>query len=190
MPDDPWSKHFWRNTATNYLSTIVRMGTGVVLFRLLFQHLTREQFGYYSLLWSLFGYAILLDFGLGFSVQKTVAQKSTTGDIAAINRLVTTIFWTFSASPPPCWRYSPRFSPGFSPGSRSSPASQPEFGAAYFVFFAAMAVNFPIALFPEMLRGLHRLDVVNWTLIATQMVNLALMVWAAVWVIGHSRSSC
>jgi hypothetical protein len=28
---DPWRKHFWRNTATNYLSTIVRMGTGIVL---------------------------------------------------------------------------------------------------------------------------------------------------------------
>ena len=93
---DPWRKHFWRNTATNYLSTIVRMATGIVLFRLLFQHLTREQFGYYSLLWSLFGYAILLDFGLGFSVQKIVAQKSTTGDIGAINRLVSTIFWSFS----------------------------------------------------------------------------------------------
>jgi O-antigen/teichoic acid export membrane protein len=175
---DPWRKHFWRNTATNYLSTIVRMGTGVVLFRLLFQHLTREQFGYYSLLWSLFGYAILLDFGLGFSVQKTVAQKSTTGDIAAINRLVTTIFWTFFGLAAALLVLFAAIQPWFLAWIKVAPASRPEFGAAYLVFFAAMAFNFPLALFPEMLRGLHRLDVVNWTLIASQVLNLFVMVWA------------
>jgi O-antigen/teichoic acid export membrane protein len=178
MSDDPWKKHFWRNTATNYLSTIVRMGSGVVLFRVLFQHLTREQFGYYSLLWSLFGYAILLDFGLGFSVQKTVAQKSTTGDIAAINRLVTTIFWTFAVLAAALLAVFGVLEPWFLEWIKVSPASRPEFGAAYFVFFALMALNFPLALFPEMLRGLHRLDVVNWTLIASQALNLGLMVWA------------
>jgi len=178
MSDDPWKKHFWRNTATNYLSTIVRMASGVVLFRLLFQHLTREQFGYYSLLWSLFGYAILLDFGLGFSVQKTVAQKSTTGDIAAINRLVSTIFWTFSGLAAGLLAFFAALQPWFLAWIKVSPASRPEFGAAYLVFFAAMAVNFPLALFPEMLRGLHRLDVVNWTLIGSQALNLVLMVWA------------
>jgi O-antigen/teichoic acid export membrane protein len=175
---DPWRKHFWRNTATNYLSTIVRMATGIVLFRLLFQHLTREQFGYYSLLWSLFGYAILLDFGLGFSVQKVVAQKSTIGDIGAINRLVSTIFWTFSGLATALLILFAAIQPWFLAWIKVAPSSRPEFGAAYLVFFAAMAFNFPIALFPEMLRGLHRLDVVNWTFIASQALNLFLMVWA------------
>jgi O-antigen/teichoic acid export membrane protein len=175
---DPWRKHFWRNTATNYLSTIVRMGTGIVLFRLLFQHLTREQFGYYSLLWSLFGYAILLDFGLGFSVQKTVAQKSTTGDIAAINRLVSTIFWSFFGLAAALLALFAAIQPWFLVWIKVVPSSRPEFGAAYLVFFAAMAFNFPLALFPEILRGLHRLDVVNWTLIASQALNLVLMVLA------------
>jgi O-antigen/teichoic acid export membrane protein len=178
MSDEPWRKHFWRNTATNYLSTIIRMGTGLVLFRLLFQHLTREQFGYYSLLWSLFGYAILLDFGLGFSVQKIVAQKSTTGDMAAINRLVSTIFWTFTGLATALLILFTAIEPWFLACIKVAPASRPEFGAAYLVFFAAMAFNFPLALFPEMLRGLHRLDIVNWTLIVSQAVNLGLMVWA------------
>ena len=176
MSDDPWRKHFWRNAATNYLSTIFRMAAGVVLFRLMFQHLKMEQFGYYSLLWSLFGYAILLDFGLGFSVQKTVAQKSVTGDIASINRLVSTIFWTFTVLAAALLAAFMIIRPWFLVWIKVSPANMPEFGAAYLVFFAAMAVNFPMALFPEMLRGLHRLDIVNWTLIAAQAVNLALMI--------------
>ena len=75
MSAEPWRKHFWRNTATNYLGVVTRIGSGLVLFRLLFQHMDHEQFGYYSLLWSLFGYAILLDFGLGVAVQKAVARK-------------------------------------------------------------------------------------------------------------------
>jgi len=178
MSDDPWKKHFWRNAATNYLSTIVRMATGLILFRIQLQHLTREQFGYFSLLWSLFGFAILLDFGLGFSVQKIVAQKSTTGDIGAINRLVSTIFWSFAGLAAALFIVFTIIEPSFLVWIKVVPASRPEFGAAYFVFFAGLAFNFPLALFPEMLRGLHRLDVVNWTLISSQLVNLALMIWA------------
>jgi O-antigen/teichoic acid export membrane protein len=178
MSDDPWKKHFWRNAATNYLSTIVRMATGLILFRIQLQHLTPEQFGYFSLLWSLFGFAILLDFGLGFSVQKIVAQKSTTGDIAAINRLVSTIFWCFAGLAAGLLILFTIIEPSFLVWIKVAPASRPVFGTAYFVFFAGLAFNFPLALFPEMLRGLHRLDVVNWTLICSQLVNLGLMIWA------------
>ena len=97
MATEVWRKNFWRNAATNYVNIIVRIGSGLVLFRLLFQHLEHERFGYYSLLWSLFGYAILLDFGLGVAVQKVVAQKAASGDLPALNRLVTTIVWSFAA---------------------------------------------------------------------------------------------
>jgi O-antigen/teichoic acid export membrane protein len=175
---DPWRKHFWRNAATNYLSTIVRMGTGLILFRIQLRYLTPEQFGYFSLLWSLFGFAILLDFGLGFSVQKIVAQKSTTGDIAAINRLVSTIFWSFAVLAVALLALFAIIEPSFLVWIKVAPLSRPVFGAAYFVFFAGLAFNFPLALFPEMLRGLHRLDVVNWTVISSQLVNLGLMIWA------------
>src|SRR2546428_12799495 len=96
MATEVWKRNFWRNAATNYASTIVRILSGLVLFRMLFQHLSHEEFGYYALLWSLFGYAILLDFGLGVAVQKTVAHKAGTGEVDELNRLVSTILWSFA----------------------------------------------------------------------------------------------
>src|SRR5438477_11396976 len=97
MAIEVWKKNFWRNAATNYANTIVRIGSGLLLFRMLFQHLSHEQFGYYALLWSLFGYAILLDFGLGVAVQKTVARAAATGESETLNRLVSTVVWSFAA---------------------------------------------------------------------------------------------
>ncbi|SRR5579862_704529 len=175
---ETWKRHFWRNTATNYLSTIVRMAAGLALFRALFQNLSREEFGYYSLLWSLFGYAILLDFGLGFAVQKVVAQKAAGGDMETVNRLVSTIFWTFTGLAAALLALFAAGQSWFLEWIKVEAASRYEFGRAYHIFFVVMALNFPLALFSEVLRGLHRLDIVNWTAIGSQVLNVALMILA------------
>ena len=172
-----WKRNFWRNTATNYLNIIVRIGAGLVLFRLLFQHLDHEQFGYYSLLWALFGYAILLDFGLGVAVQKIVAQKAASDDLHALNRLVSTIVWSFAAIGIACFGLFAAGRPWFLDWIHVAPENRAEFGTAYLLFFAALAINLPLALFHEMLRGLQRMDIVNWCVIASQVLNLGVMTW-------------
>src|SRR5438045_4995289 len=128
MSNDKWRSNFWRNTATNYLSIITRIGSGLVLFRLLFQHLDHEQFGYYSLLWSLFGYAILLDFGLGVAVQKGVAEKTASGDLPGLNRLVTTVFWSFTAIGVALFAVFSLFQPLFLNSIKIDPSHRAEFG--------------------------------------------------------------
>ena len=77
-----WKQYFWKNTASNYV-------------RLLFSNLSEAEFGYWSLLWSLFGYGVLLDFGFGFTAQKVVAEKTTKGDTAGLNSLMSTLIWTY-----------------------------------------------------------------------------------------------
>ena len=177
MATEVWRKNFWRNAATNYVNIIVRIGSGLVLFRLLFQHLEHERFGYYSLLWSLFGYAILLDFGLGVAVQKVVAQKAASGDLPALNRLVTTIVWSFAAIGLACFLIFAAGRGLFLDWIHVAPENRAEFGTAYLIFFAALAVNLPLALFHEMLRGLQRMDIVNWSVVAAQLLNLGLMTY-------------
>ncbi len=177
MSTEVWKRNFWRNAATNYLNIIVRIGAGLVLFRLLFQRLNHEEFGYYSLLWSLFGYAILLDFGLGVAVQKVVAQKSASGDLAGLNRLVSTIVWSFTAIGIGCFVLFACGKSLFLEWIHVAAVNRAEFGAAYLIFFAALAINLPLALFHEMLRGLQRMDIVNWSVIASQTLNLGLMAW-------------
>ncbi|HEY1050331.1 MAG TPA: hypothetical protein VGE39_11270, partial [Prosthecobacter sp.] len=53
-------RRIWSNALSNYLRTIVGIGVGLVTFRLLYQALPKEAFGFWSLLWSVFGYGVLL----------------------------------------------------------------------------------------------------------------------------------
>ena len=177
MSGRDWQKFFWRNTFTNYLRTVLRLVSGVVLFRLTYQHLSQEQFGFYSLLWSLFGYTILLDFGLGFTAQKAVAEKTASGRIDELNHLICTIFWTFAFLGAVMLAGFSVVQPWFLHWTHVSAANREALGLGYTIFFTAMALAFPLGIFPEMLRGLQRIDLANWVAIASLIVNLTLMTW-------------
>ena len=71
MTQEDLKRHIYRNSISNYVFLVFRLGLGVILFRLLYKSLSNEQFGFWALLWSVFGYGILLDLGFGFTAQKT-----------------------------------------------------------------------------------------------------------------------
>lgn len=180
MSGREWKRYFWRNAATNYLRTVLRLVSGLVLFRLTFQFLGTDEFGFYSLLWSLFGYTILLDFGLGFTAQKTVAEHAGSGDAGEINRLVGTVFWTFAFFGAVLLGVFGVLEGWFLGVIRVESGDMESFGLAYRIFFAAMAVMLPLGLFPEMLRGLQRIDLANWAAIGSLALNLGLLAWGLV----------
>ncbi len=180
MSGPDWQTYFWRNTFTNYLRTVLRLGSGIVLFRLTFQNLSPEQFGFYSLLWSLFGYTILLDFGLGFTAQKAVAEKTASGRIDELNHLICTIFWTFAFFGAVILAVFAVAQPWFLEWTHVSAANRPALGLGYTIFFTAMALAFPLGIFPEMLRGLQRIDLANWITIGALVLNFVLMTWGLV----------
>ncbi len=182
MANQDWQHHFWRNTATNYLRTILRLLSGLILFRLTFEQLPAEQFGFYALMWSLFGYAILLDFGLGFTVQKTVALHSAQGNFSGASRLLATVFWAFTGIAVILLVLAVGLRGTFLDWTHVAAADQAEFGRAYLVFFVFLALGFPLGLFPEMLRGVQRLDLANWLQIGSLLTNFGLMAWA---LLGH-----
>ena len=95
MTKEELKGHIYRNSISNYIFLVVRLGLGVVLFRLLFKGLTDEEFGFWGLLWSVFGYGILLDFGFGFTAQKRVAELSATKDWDQLSRVLSTIFFSY-----------------------------------------------------------------------------------------------
>ncbi len=171
-PDAPvWKRLFWRNTLSNYVRTITRMLLGLVLFRLLFENLDARDFGFWSLLWSLFGYGVLLDFGFGFTAQKAVAEKTATGDIAGLNRLISTIFWTFIGLAALLALIFLVIRDPFLASVETPPEKEPIYNLAYLIFFGGLALVFPLGLFPEMLRGLQRLDIANWINTGTTLIN-------------------
>src|ERR1041385_2801417 len=95
MTSDDVKHHIYRNSLSNYTFLIIRMGLGLVLFRLIFQKLPAEDFGFWSVLWSMLGYGILLDFGFGFTAQKRVAELCVKRDWECLSRVLSTIFYTY-----------------------------------------------------------------------------------------------
>ncbi len=157
---------------------MLRLISGLVLFRLTYQHLSQEQFGFYSLLWSMFGYTILLDFGLGFTAQKAVAEKTASGKIGELNHLICTIFWTFAFLGAVLLAVFAVAQPWFLEWTKVSAQNHHALALGYTIFFSAMALAFPLGIFSEMLRGLQRIDLANWVTIVSLVVNLGMMVWA------------
>jgi O-antigen/teichoic acid export membrane protein len=173
-----WQKRYWVNTATNYLRVVLRLGGGIVLFRLTYQYLEPATFGFYSLLWSLFGFTVLLDFGLGFTVQKAVATASAHGRHEEASRLVATVFWCFVAAGVLLFLTALSARDLFLDGVKVPVEHRAEFARAYLVFFIFLSAGLPAGLFPEMLRGLQRIDLVNWLLIGGLSVNLGVLATA------------
>ena len=170
-----WRKRFWATTGSGYVSLLSRMVLGLVMFRLMFQNFTAAEFGFWALLWSLFGYGILLDFGFGFTAQKAVASKTATGDYAGLNRLLATIFWTFVGLALVLLLVFVCIRGSFLEGMKVDVADRAEFESAYLVFFLGLAVMFPLGLFPEILRGLQRIDIANWVATLATVLNFGFL---------------
>lgn len=172
-----WQKRFWSTTASGYVGVVTRMLLGLLLFRQMFQQLSPAEFGFWALLWSLFGYGILLDFGFGFTAQKSVAEKTATGDIAGLSKLLSTILWTFITLAALLLIVFLAIREPFLTRMGVLPADHVEFGRAYMVFFIGMAVMFPLGLFPEILRGLQRNDLANWVGTLSTVLNFIFLFW-------------
>jgi O-antigen/teichoic acid export membrane protein len=157
-----WKKHFWLNTASGAIRTVTRLILGLFLFRLLFSSLSTQAFGFWSLLWSLFGYGILLDFGFGFTAQKAVAEKSATGDWQDLSRLLSTLLWTFVGLSIILALFFFLIRGFFLSAVGLPDTAGTEYYLSYLIFFGGLALTFPFGLFPEVLQGLQRLDLSNW----------------------------
>ncbi|MEO8616388.1 MAG: oligosaccharide flippase family protein [Luteolibacter sp.] len=172
-----WQRRFWSTTASGYIGFVTRMLLGLVLFRQMFQNFSSAEFGFWALLWSLFGYGILLDFGFGFTAQKAVAEKTATGDLAGLSRLLATIFWTFIGMAVMLLVVFLLIREPFLSRMGVLASDRGEFGNAYVVFFVGLAVMFPLGLFPEILRGLHRIDIANWVGTFSTILNFVFLYW-------------
>ncbi|MFT3990845.1 MAG: oligosaccharide flippase family protein [Luteolibacter sp.] len=150
---------------------------GLLLFRQMFQQFTEAEFGFWSLLWSLFGYGILLDFGFGFTAQKAVAEKTAIGDITGLNRLLSTIFWTFIGMSTVLLIVFLLIRDPFLTRMAVPLEGRDEFQRAYVVFFIGLAIMFPLGLFPEIMRGLQRIDVANWVGTLSTVMNFCVLYW-------------
>ena len=172
-----WQRRFWTTTASGYVGMVTRMLLGLVLFRTMFQQFSDAQFGFWALLWSLFGYGLLLDFGFGFTAQKAVAEKTATGDTAGLSKLLATILWTYIGMGGVLLVFFLTIREPFLARMGVVALNHEEFARTYAVFFIGLAVLFPLGLFPEILRGLQRTDIANWVGTLATVLNFGCLFW-------------
>ncbi|WP_083912957.1 lipopolysaccharide biosynthesis protein [Rubritalea marina] len=180
-------ERFLSTTLSGYVALLSRMITGLVMFRLMFTHFSEAEFGFWMMLWSLFGYGVLLDFGFGFTAQKAVASKTATGETGELNKLLATIFWTFIGLAVGLFSVFFVIQGQFLSSIKVSSTDFDSFKATYLVFFGGLALMFPLGLFPEILRGLKRIDIVNWIQTVSILLNFACLYWGleAGWEMAH-----
>lgn len=166
------------NAVSNYLRTIVALTVGLVTFRLLYQSMDKSEFGFWSLLWSVFGFGSMMDFGFGFAAQKRVAELSVHRQWEELGRVLSSILGFYGLMA--LVMCGAAFGAGdlllqafHVPAERTA-----EFHFVLVLFFAGIALAFPLGLFPEILRGQQRITLVNGILIAAMVSRLALVWWA------------
>ncbi len=171
-------RNMWSNSVSNYVRTVVGMVVGLLTFRMLYQALGKEQFGFWSVLWSVFGYGILLDFGFGFAAQKRVAELSVRADWELLSRVLSTIllFYLVVAGLIAAVVLA---GSGFIIGWFGvSPENTEEFRRILVVFFVGIGLAFPMGIFPEILRGQQRIRLANNLISAAMILRLGFIIAA------------
>ena len=161
MTNQDITRNIWRNSISNYVCTAVRMVSGLLMFRMLYQHLTKEEFGFWAVLWSVFGYGILLDFGFGFTAEKRVAELSVHQEWDRLSRILSTIFFLYLAVGLLIITTVLLGSHHFIDFFHITPKNRESFRVILIWFFAGMAIAFPLGIFPEILIGQQKMYLTN-----------------------------
>jgi O-antigen/teichoic acid export membrane protein len=176
MTNQDIKRRIWQNSISNYVFLIVRSALGLVLFRLIYNSLSSEEFGFWGLIWSILGYGILLDFGFGFTAQKRVAELSAHGRWDELSKVLSTIFYSYVGLAVVLIAFGISFSPYLVKlFAIHNPANEPVFAKTLVLFFCGMGLAFPLGIFPEMLKGQQRIGLANYTILAGFLVSFGLM---------------
>jgi O-antigen/teichoic acid export membrane protein len=179
MNPEEIKRRIYKNSISNYIFLILRMGLGVILFRQMFNSLTDEEFGFWGTLWSVIGYGILLDFGFGFTAQKRVAELSALKKWDELSRVLSTIFFCYTAIAVVVIVAGVLLAPYIIDlFAIKDPANKPLFASVLKVFFCGMGLAFPMGMFPEMLKGQQRISLANYILLAGFLASFTLVLMA------------
>ena len=171
------------NTLSNYGTLVLKLIITIFLTRILFMGLSRPDYGFWALLWSIFGYSLLLDFGFGVSVQKYTSEVYVNQDWDKYNQLISTVFFNYCmmslviilGTVGLSFFLDKLFS--FPPGTDIK-----YYRDAFLIFGIGTAFVFPFGFFPEVLRGMQWITLRNWINLGWTVINFVII--AAVVLLG------
>ena len=175
----------FRNTVTNYIRLFFNILGAIFITRIIFLGMGEQLYGFWSLLWTIFGYSLLLDFGFGRTVQKYTAEKDFDRSHQAYNRIISIVFGTYLAEALLIAAVSVVLSFfladlfKFAPGADLS-----YYRLCFLVFGLGVAVVFPSGIVIEILTGMNRIDLRNFALIGHKITELT-----GIYIIFHCGGS-
>ena len=183
-----FGKRLVKNTVSNYLSTVVKIASSIFLTYFLYKGLGPEFYGFWSLLWSVFIYSLLLDMGFGKAVEKYSAEASISGNMDKFNSILSTIIFGYCivASIIIIVGFGMSFYLGsiFHLHVDEYTRNTTYYRQVFMMFTLGIAIVFPTGVFPTILLGLQRSYLRNYVIVANKLIELA-----GVWYIFHSEHS-
>ena len=160
------------NTLANYGLSITRFFTQIILTRVLFLNLGQVSYGFWALLWSVFGYSLLLDFGFGTSVQKYTAEAAVTKDFKNYNQQLSTVITTYGFMAIIIIITTLGLAQVLDKLFIFPDGTDIGYFKTVFIFFGIGAsLTFPSGAFTEILRGLNKIYLRNLVNFVTLILN-------------------
>ena len=152
-----------KNTATNYLVILIRTFQGLLVTRWLIGYLGDSGYGLWTLLWTFFGYALLMDFGVGIAGQKYTSHELFKRDIRHYNSIISMIF-TFHSLMTLLILLGIFIASFFLEKlfNVHDPVQLAYCRKCFYVFSLGSAAIFPLCLFSEIMVGLHKIYFKNY----------------------------
>jgi O-antigen/teichoic acid export membrane protein len=180
-------KTLMRNTFTNYLLLAMYLISAVFMARLLLLGLGRSGYGFWTLLWAVFGYSLLLDFGFGKTVVKYTAEYQSDGDIDRFSEIITTVVACYLVmavlivAAGAVLTYNMHLIFQVKDLVNEKGVLDIKYYKVCFMIFAiGVSLVFPSGVIPEILVGFKRFDLKNYVQIGNIICNLF-----GVWLLLH-----
>jgi O-antigen/teichoic acid export membrane protein len=183
-----FGKRLAQNTISNYLSIAIIIVSGIFLTSFLFKGLGFEFYGFWSLLWTIFGFSVLLDLGLGKSLEKYCAEASFSGNMDKFNSILSTIIFAY------CIIALVIIIIGggmafyldsiFNLNQGKYVLNVAYYRKVFMLFTLGIALVFPTGVFPTILLAMQRSHLRNYVIVINKLIEVV-----GVWYIFHTEHS-
>jgi O-antigen/teichoic acid export membrane protein len=173
------SSRIVRNSIANYGGNFVGLAVGFLLTPFLVHSLGDDAYGSWVLVGSISSYFWLLDFGLGSSVIKFVAELKAKGEQQRLNSVVASSFAMLAVVGVVGFFGCLVLAQFVDKVFRLSPGIVGQVRTMIYITGVVLLVSFPFGVFGGVLRGYQRYDLINGVGIASTAAN-AVMSYAVV----------
>jgi O-antigen/teichoic acid export membrane protein len=162
------------NIATNYLRFAASMVAVFFMTPYVIGKLGLEQFGLWSLIYSLVGLFGLMDFGLATAAVKYVAEATGTNNQQGRNQTLATLLLIYVVIAVLCMTLVMVLATPVSSSFELADDQQQMFAPVLWLLGLAVSLNFPASLFKASMSGAGRMHIVNIFDLVMVLVNVSL----------------